>query len=131
MRRRDFVQAFGATFASAALLPRIPATTDYLWRVGLELYSVREGLKKDLDGTVKAVAQMGYQCVEFYAPYWEWTEAQTKDMRKLLDDLGETAAAFRLLPDLPARPIEKSGAGEMFFDGDGAHVFVFLRDVCR
>ncbi len=56
--------------------------------VGLELYSVREGLKKDLDGTVKAVAGLGYQCVEFYAPYWDWTEQQTKDMRKLLDDLG-------------------------------------------
>src|ERR1700722_5443913 len=56
--------------------------------VGLELYSVREGLKKDLDGTVKAVAGMGYQCVEFYAPYWEWSEQQTKDVRKLLDELG-------------------------------------------
>src|ERR1700753_4294187 len=56
--------------------------------VGLELYSVREGLKKDLDGTVKAVAGMGYQCVEFYAPYWDWSEQQTKDMRKVLDDLG-------------------------------------------
>jgi sugar phosphate isomerase/epimerase len=56
--------------------------------VGLELYSVREGLKKDLDGTVKAVAGMGYQCVEFYAPYWDWSEQQTKDVRKLLDDLG-------------------------------------------
>lgn len=58
--------------------------------VGLELYSVREGLKKDLDGTVKAVAGMGYQCVEFYAPYWEWSEQQTKDIRKLIDDLGVT-----------------------------------------
>jgi sugar phosphate isomerase/epimerase len=56
--------------------------------VGLEMYSVREGLKKDLDGTVKAVAGIGYQCVEFYAPYWEWSEQQTKDMRKLLDELG-------------------------------------------
>ncbi len=56
--------------------------------VGLELYSVREGLKKDLDGTVKAVAGIGYQCVEFYAPYWDWSEQQTKDMRKLLDGLG-------------------------------------------
>jgi len=56
--------------------------------VGLELYSVREALKKDLEGTVRAVAQMGYQCVEFYAPYYDWTEAQTKQMRKLLDDLG-------------------------------------------
>jgi sugar phosphate isomerase/epimerase len=56
--------------------------------IGLELYSVREALKKDLEGTVRAVAQLGYQCVEFYAPYFEWTEAQTKQMRKLLDDLG-------------------------------------------
>lgn len=56
--------------------------------VGLELYSVRESLKKDPEGTVRAVAQMGYECVEFYAPYFEWTEVQTKQMRKLMDDLG-------------------------------------------
>ena len=56
--------------------------------VGLELYSVREELKKDPEGTVRAVAQMGYQGVEFYAPYFEWSESQTKQMRKLLDDLG-------------------------------------------
>ncbi len=56
--------------------------------VGLELYSVRDVLKQDPDGTVRAVAQMGYQAVEFYAPYFEWTEPQTRQMRKLLDDLG-------------------------------------------
>jgi len=56
--------------------------------VGLELYSVRNALKQDPTGTVRAVAAMGYQCVEFYAPYFEWTESQTKEMRKLLDDLG-------------------------------------------
>jgi len=56
--------------------------------VGLELYSVRNELKKDPEGTVRAVAQMGYQGVEFYAPYFEWSEIQTKQMRKLLDDLG-------------------------------------------
>jgi sugar phosphate isomerase/epimerase len=56
--------------------------------VGLELYSVRDALKKDPEGTVRAVAQMGYQCVEFYSPYYDWTESQTKQMRKLLDDLG-------------------------------------------
>ena len=56
--------------------------------VGLELYSVRNALKQDPTGTVRAVAAMGYQCVEFYAPYFEWTESQTKEMRRLLDDLG-------------------------------------------
>ena len=39
-------------------------------------------------GTVRTVAQMGYQCVEFYAPYFDWTEPQTRQMKKLLDDLG-------------------------------------------
>ena len=56
--------------------------------VGLELYSVRDQLQKDPQGTVQAVAKMGYQDVEFYAPYLEWSEAQAKEMRKLLDELG-------------------------------------------
>lgn len=56
--------------------------------VGLELYSVRDDLQKDAEGTVRAVGQMGYQVVEFYAPYLEWSEAQAKSMRKLMDDLG-------------------------------------------
>lgn len=56
--------------------------------VGLELYSVRDDLQKDPQGTVRAVAKMGYQDVEFYAPYMEWSEAQGKEMRKLLDELG-------------------------------------------
>jgi sugar phosphate isomerase/epimerase len=55
--------------------------------VGLELYSVREDLAKDLEGTVRAVAKTGYEDVEFYAPYYDWTPEKAKDVRKLLDDL--------------------------------------------
>jgi sugar phosphate isomerase/epimerase len=61
-------------------LPPIP--------IGLELYSVRDALQQDPEGTVRSVARMGYECVEFYAPYFEWTESQARQMRKLLDDLG-------------------------------------------
>jgi sugar phosphate isomerase/epimerase len=56
--------------------------------IGLELYSVRDSLKKDPEGTVRMVAKMGYQDVEFYAPYFEWSNTQAKQMRKVLDDLG-------------------------------------------
>ncbi|HEY4363998.1 MAG TPA: sugar phosphate isomerase/epimerase [Bryobacteraceae bacterium] len=56
--------------------------------VGLEMYSVRGELMKDLLGTVRAVAKTGYQVVEFYAPYFSWTAAQAKEVRKLMDDLG-------------------------------------------
>ena len=67
----------GVAFGSARSIP-----------VGLELYSVRDELQKDPQGTVRAVAKMGYQAVEFYAPYYDWSEAQAKEMRKLMDDLG-------------------------------------------
>ena len=56
--------------------------------VGLELYSVRGELTKDLPATVTAVAKMGYQVVEFFAPYYQWTEDYAKTVRKLMDDLG-------------------------------------------
>lgn len=55
--------------------------------IGLELYSVRDELQKDLMGTVRAVAKMGYEVVEFYSPYQRWTPEYAKEVRKLLDDL--------------------------------------------
>jgi sugar phosphate isomerase/epimerase len=58
--------------------------------VGLELYSVRGELAKDLLGTVAAVGKMGYQVVEFYAPYLEWTADTAKSVRNVLDDTGLT-----------------------------------------
>jgi sugar phosphate isomerase/epimerase len=73
---------------SAALPWAIAARGSPSTPIGLELYSVREALKADPEGTVRSVAKMGYECVEFYAPYFEWSESQTKQMRKLLDDLG-------------------------------------------
>jgi len=56
--------------------------------VGIELFSVRNELKADLMGTVKKVAQMGYEGVEFFSPYYEWTIDYAKQVRKLMDDLG-------------------------------------------
>lgn len=66
--------------------------------VGLELYSVRTALMRDLPGTVTAVARMGYQVVEFYSPYFEWTPGAARDVRKLLDDLGVTCLSTHNSP---------------------------------
>jgi len=71
-------------------------TIPWVWRavasgtipVGIEMYSVREALKKDPQATVRAITGMGYQGLEFYAPYFEWKHEQAKEMKKLLDDLG-------------------------------------------
>jgi len=81
MTRRSFVAASAiAPFALSAANRNIP--------VGLELYSVRDEMNKDLTSTVTAVAKMGYQVVEFFAPYFQWSEDYAKQVRKLLDDLG-------------------------------------------
>ena len=56
--------------------------------IGLELYSVRDVLPKDLPGTVTAVAKQGYEVVEFYSAYFSWTPEYAKEVRKLLDGVG-------------------------------------------
>ena len=56
--------------------------------IGIELYAVRGELAKDLPNTLRTVAQMGYEVVEFYAPYLAWTIPYAKDVRTQLDDLG-------------------------------------------
>ncbi|HLK04159.1 MAG TPA: sugar phosphate isomerase/epimerase family protein [Candidatus Acidoferrum sp.] len=84
--RREFV-------ATAALAPlgfraalALPASSTI--PVGIEMYSVRNALAKDPMGTVREVAKAGYQCLEFYGPYYGWAVEQAKEMKKLLDDLG-------------------------------------------
>jgi sugar phosphate isomerase/epimerase len=82
LSRRSLLALLGAgplTLATTAM-QKIP--------VGLELYSVRDELGKDLSGTVRAVASMGYEVVEFYSPYYDWTLDYAKEVRKLLNDLG-------------------------------------------
>jgi sugar phosphate isomerase/epimerase len=75
--------------AAAAAVPSMAwAAKKSKYPVGLELYSVRNELKQDPVGTVKAVAKMGYEGVEYYSPYFAWTVDQAKETRKLLDDLG-------------------------------------------
>src|SRR5712692_9211296 len=82
LSRRSFL-------AFSAMLPwALQARAAKTIPIGLELYSVRDEFKKDPEATLRAVAQMGYECVEFYAPYFEWTENQTKQMKKVMDALG-------------------------------------------
>jgi len=79
MLRREFLAASAAA-AGLSKGKKVP--------VGLELFSVRNELQKDDVGTVKAVAKMGYECVEFFSPYASWTPSKAKEMRALMDGLG-------------------------------------------
>jgi sugar phosphate isomerase/epimerase len=84
LTRRTFLAL--SSMLPAAFLSRAFAANSI--PVGLELYSVRDELQRDPQATVRAVAKMGYKCVEFYGPYYAWTHDDAKQTRKLLDDLG-------------------------------------------
>jgi sugar phosphate isomerase/epimerase len=88
MAPKDFVSSRSFLALSSTLPLVVTVGCGKRVPVGLELYSVREDLKKDLPGTVAAVAKMGYQVVEFYAPYYDWTPEYAKGVRKQMDDLG-------------------------------------------
>ena len=83
--RREFLRAAGA-FAFAGLLPVSAAR---LGRIGIELYTVRRELAKDLEGTLARVAQIGFREVEFS----DYPAVTPSALRKLLDRLGLTAPA--------------------------------------
>jgi sugar phosphate isomerase/epimerase len=52
--------------------------------IALQLFSVRDDCARDLSGTLKAVAKMGYEGVEF-AGYYNRT---ADELKKMVDDLG-------------------------------------------
>lgn len=82
LSRRGFIAAALASPLAAALRAATPPV------VGVELFSVRQDLARDLFGTVRKVASIGYQAVEFFSPYYQWEPAYAKQVRQLLDDVG-------------------------------------------
>ncbi|MBP6094762.1 MAG: sugar phosphate isomerase/epimerase [Cytophagaceae bacterium] len=90
--RRSFLRnsAFGLgalAFASPALQGL--AAVKYKKLVGVQLYSVRDDMRKDPQGTLNALAEMGYKYVEhanyMNRKFYGW---EAKEFRKRLDDLG-------------------------------------------
>lgn len=49
------------------------------FKIGLQLYSVNDYMAKDVEETIKAVAEMGYECVEF-AGYFGKTAKELKEI---------------------------------------------------
>lgn len=64
MDRREFVSSIGLLPLALPALRRT-ASGDRLDRIGLELYTVRDELARDFEGTLKRVAAIGYREVEF------------------------------------------------------------------
>jgi sugar phosphate isomerase/epimerase len=77
-------RAFLAAAAASASTLRAKSTRHV--PVGLLIYAVLADWKKDFNGTLTAVAQMGYEGVEL-TQYESWTPARAKEVRTLLDSI--------------------------------------------
>ena len=80
----------GARALMAAPRKKIP--------LGLGMYTLKDEEQKDRLATLRAVAKMGYEGVEFWGPYVEWTAAYARQVRKQLDDLGLTCYSAHTRP---------------------------------
>ena len=92
MNRRTFLESSVASAVLASLPARALAATHQIDKVGVQLYTVRDAMKKDFAGTIAKVASTGYKEVEF-AGYFDRSPA---DVRALLDKDGLTAPSCHL-----------------------------------
>ena len=80
------VQSMGGRACAAAADTAAPAAKKY--PIGIELYAVRGELMRNPFTTLKTVAKIGYEAVEFYSPYFLWSAPFAKDIKSLMDDVG-------------------------------------------
>ncbi len=82
MNRRTFLAASGAGLLMAQ------TSTGWNKQIGLELYTVRDLLPKDYEGTLAKVAEIGYKEVE---PATNYAGMEPKQFRAMLDKFGLSA----------------------------------------
>ena len=64
--------------------------------IGIQLYSLRDFAEKDFKGTLKAVKEMGYDCVEFAGLYGNTPE----DVKAICEELGLDPISAHLTVDV-------------------------------
>jgi sugar phosphate isomerase/epimerase len=93
MDRRDFVQTMaGAGLALACGGARRVPSAARIDKIGIQLYTVRDQMKADFEGTLARIAEIGYKEVEF-AGYFDHTPDQ---VRAMLDRHGLSAPSSHM-----------------------------------
>jgi hypothetical protein len=88
--RRTFVKSGAVALAAAALMPEsVFAAKNQTGIIGVQLYSIRDEMKKDPLGSLTQVAKMGYKYVE-HANYVDgkFYGYAPVEFKKVLDGLG-------------------------------------------
>ena len=74
--------------SAAAFATGLNALAKTQFPIGLQQTAVGRNIQQDLNGTLRAVAKMGYDLIEFSAgSFMNWTPAQAREVRALLDEI--------------------------------------------
>ena len=113
MNRRTFIETSVATAVVTTITRPAWAAAPaahHIDRVGIQLYTVRDLMKQDFDGTLAGVAQIGYKEVEFAGYY----KKSPQEVRAALDKNGLTSPSVHS----PLDALEKNLTATI----DAAHV---------
>jgi sugar phosphate isomerase/epimerase len=91
-----------AALAAAAAVPTVRAqaraqagaSSDAPWLLGLQLYTLEDAPAKDLNGTLKEVAGIGYRTVQLSQTYGQ----SAQQLRRALNQAGLSCPAIHVLP---------------------------------
>ncbi|HEY5551360.1 MAG TPA: TIM barrel protein [Opitutaceae bacterium] len=114
--RRSFIKTTAGAIGAAALLGRLPiglhaATAKKPRPFGFQTWTVRDELAADLPGTLKRMAAMGYEEVEFCSPHGytgtpfeKFTSLGAAELRAIIGDSGLRCASSHFnMPELRDR----------------------------
>ncbi|MDX1938913.1 MAG: sugar phosphate isomerase/epimerase [Saprospiraceae bacterium] len=89
MKRRDFIQTSSAAALGTLVFPEFLSAFKKIGQIGVQLYSVRDAMSKDVIGTLTKVAQIGYNHVELAGYVGGKVYGKSPaEFKKILDDLG-------------------------------------------
>ena len=88
--RLDFIQQSGLLISAAMVTaPGFAFTTPSKYKMGLQLFTIRDAMEKDPLGSLKQVRSLGYEDLEIYGydgGSGEYYGFKAEDFKKILDD---------------------------------------------
>lgn len=135
MNRRQFIGKSSCGIGSALILSNFPVTASENARalkqpLGFQIWTIRDRLLKDFPGTLKMMADMGYQTVEMCSPpgygFKELMDMKPAEMKRTVENAGlklvSTHYGFKELKENPDERIQfakESGQKQMILSSFG------------
>ena len=97
MNRRNFINQTGMLIPAVFLpIPDLRWAETSKYKMGLQLYTIRDAMEEDPKGSLRKVKEMGYEDLELYGydgEKGEYYGMKAADFKMLLDDAGLTTSS--------------------------------------